>query len=111
MRVRINRSFCFLFIVTVLVLTSTAAPQQSQLKSVDIKTDLHKIRIVTIAEGLDGPWSTVFLPNGDMLVAERPGRLRLISNGKLQEEPIAGLPEVAYIATAHSGLLDVALHP
>jgi glucose/arabinose dehydrogenase len=46
----------------------------------------------------------IFLPGGDILVTERPGRLRLISDGKLQDEPIAGTPEVQ--TRNHGGPLE-----
>lgn len=65
--------------------------------------------VVTVAEGLEHPWSMAFLPNGDMLVTERPGRLRIIKNGVLQPDPIPGLPRVR--AQGQGGLLEVALHP
>jgi glucose/arabinose dehydrogenase len=58
---------------------------------------------------LSHPWSLAFLPNGDMLVTERDGRLRRIHNGTLQRRPIADTPSVH--ASGQEGLLDVALHP
>ena len=65
--------------------------------------------VVTVAEGLVNPWSVAFLPNGKMLVTERPGRLRVVTaDGKLSE-PVAGLPAVH--ARGQGGLLDVALDP
>lgn len=67
------------------------------------------IRLEMVAEGLEHPWSLAFLPDGSKLVTERAGRLRLIKDGKLQEEPIPGLPEL--VATGQGGLLDVILHP
>jgi glucose/arabinose dehydrogenase len=88
---------------------SAASPRQNHQQALEFKTDNQKIRVVTIADGLDSPWSMVFLPGGDILFTERPGRLRVISNGKLQDEPIAGLPEIQF--GTHGGLLDVALHP
>lgn len=69
----------------------------------------YNLKATVIADGLENPWSLAFLPNGDMLVTERPGRLRLISGGKLQEEPVSGTPEV--VARGQGGLMDVALHP
>lgn len=67
-------------------------------------------RIETLTEGLEHPWSLAFLPDGRMLVTERVGRLRLIeADGRLLEDPIAGLPE-AFIA-AQAGLMEVALDP
>jgi glucose/arabinose dehydrogenase len=65
--------------------------------------------VVTVVEGLQNPWSLAFLPNGKMLVTERPGRLRVLSaDGKLSE-PVAGMPAVD--ARGQGGLLDVTLDP
>jgi len=69
----------------------------------------HKIRVSVVAKGLEHPWSLVFLPDGSMLVTERPGRLRVIRDGKLDPKPISGVPAVRLIG--NSGLMDVALHP
>ena len=66
-------------------------------------------RVVTVVDGLQDPWSIAFLPGGDMLVTEKPGRLRIVRNGVLQAEPITGTPEVRYLG--QGGLLDVVLHP
>jgi glucose/arabinose dehydrogenase len=65
--------------------------------------------VVTVAQGLVNPWGMAFLPNGDMLVTERPGRLRLLTADGRLSEPIAGLPAVD--ARDQGGLLDVALDP
>ena len=65
--------------------------------------------VVTVAEGLVSPWGLTFLPDGRMLVTEKPGRLRIVTaDGKLSE-PVAGLPMVD--ARNQAGLLDVALDP
>jgi glucose/arabinose dehydrogenase len=69
----------------------------------------HTFRVVTVVDGLEHPWGMAFLPDGSILVTERPGRLRLVRNGVLEPEPIAGVPEVW--ARGQGGLLDVALHP
>ena len=67
-------------------------------------------RVQTLTEGLVHPWGLAFLPDGRMLVTERPGRLRLIdARGRLLPEPVAGVPPV--VAQGQGGLLDVALHP
>jgi len=68
-----------------------------------------RIKVSVVTKGLSHPWSMVWLPNGDMLVTERSGRLRIIRNGVLDPEPIAGVPKVQ--AGGTSGLLDIALHP
>ena len=64
--------------------------------------------VETVARGLEHPWSLAFLPDGRMLVTERPGRLRVVADGKLSE-PLAGVPRV--YASGQGGLLDVALSP
>jgi len=69
----------------------------------------HDYRIVTVATGLENPWSLAVLPSGDLLVTERPGRLRIIRKGVLLPEPVAGVPTVR--APGQGGLLDVVLHP
>jgi len=68
-----------------------------------------RIKVSVVTKGLSHPWSIVWLPNGDMLVTERAGRLRIIRNGVLDPEPIQGVPKVQ--AGGTSGLLDIALHP
>src|SRR5262245_32377354 len=50
--------------------------------------------LTTVAAGLDHPWSLAFLPDGNMLVTERVGRLRVIRNGTLDPQPVAGVPAV-----------------
>jgi len=65
--------------------------------------------VVTVAGTFENPWGLAFLPNGKMLVTERPGRLRVVSaDGKLSE-PVTGLPPVD--ARGQGGLLDVAIDP
>jgi glucose/arabinose dehydrogenase len=68
-----------------------------------------KIDVTTVAKGLEHPWSLAFLPDGRMLVTERPGRLRYVSQGGALSEPIAGVPQV--YAEGQGGLLDVVLDP
>ena len=66
-------------------------------------------RVVKVVEGLNHPWSVAFLPDGRMLVTERPGRLRTVTNGRLDAAPVEGLPPIAQ--HGQGGLHDVALHP
>jgi glucose/arabinose dehydrogenase len=68
-----------------------------------------RIRVSIVARGLSHPWSMAWLPNGDMLITERGGQLRILRNGVLDPAPIAGVPKVQ--AGGTSGLLDIALHP
>src|SRR5215467_2467707 len=58
----------FLFLFATFVVMLAASPRQNQVQSLEFKTDTQKIRVVPIVEGLDSPWSMVFLPNGDILV-------------------------------------------
>ena len=69
----------------------------------------HDFRAVTVADGLDVPWSVAWLPDGDLLVTERPGRLRIVRDGTLLPDPVAGVPEV--FAEGQGGLFDVLPHP
>src|SRR5215468_6931351 len=68
----------------------------------------HQIRL-TVIKGFNQPWSMAFLPDGGILVTERPGRLRIVRNGVLDPSPVAGLPQVQ--AAGLAGLMDLALHP
>ena len=68
-----------------------------------------RIRVSVITKGLTRPWGLAFLPNGDILVTEMAGTLRVIRNGVLDTEPVSGVPEVA--PASSGGLMDIALHP
>ena len=74
-----------------------------------LRSALHDYRIVTVIEALVQPWSIAFLPGGDMLITERPGRLRILRNGKLLPQPVDGVPVV--FSSSQGGLLEVAPHP
>ena len=69
----------------------------------------HKIQVSVIARGLSHPWAIAFLPDENILVTERPGRLRLIRDGVLDSLPISGTPNVR--TEGNGGLMDVAVHP
>ncbi|HYE49920.1 MAG TPA: PQQ-dependent sugar dehydrogenase [Azospirillaceae bacterium] len=69
----------------------------------------HELKVVPVVQGLDHPWGMAFLPDGGILVTERTGKLRLVRDGKLAAEPVAGLPAIE--EHGQGGLLDVALHP
>jgi len=75
-----------------------------------------KIRLVVVTKELEYPWSAAFLPDGSMLVTERPGRLRIIRKGVLDPKPIAGGPAsfwggISGDPGAVHGYMDIALHP
>jgi glucose/arabinose dehydrogenase len=76
----------------------------------------QKIRVVAVTKALEYPWSAVFLPDGNMLVTERAGRLRIIRKGVLDAKPIAGGPASYWAGEsggpgAVHGYMDIALHP
>lgn len=83
--------------------SSTPAPSLAPPRPLHFKVD-------TVAGGLQVPWSLVFLPDGGMLVTERPGRVRVIQNGQLQAQPAVTL-SVSTGSGIESGLLGIALHP
>ncbi|MEP7220156.1 MAG: PQQ-dependent sugar dehydrogenase [Bacteroidota bacterium] len=68
-----------------------------------------RFRVETVAAGLEIPWAMAFLPDGRMLVTERPGRIRIVENGALRPEPIAVIREVEQVG--ESGLMDLILDP
>src|SRR6266850_2228883 len=74
----------------------------------EFDTIAHRIRVIRMAT-LVRPWSIAFLPDGSMLVTERPGRLRIMRKGVLDPQPITGVPKV--LQRGFDGLLDIALHP
>ena len=73
------------------------------------QTAQAKIQVSVVARGLVHPWSLAFLPDGDILVTERSGQLRLVHNGIVDPEPVAGVPDVN--AAGLLGLMDVLPHP
>jgi glucose/arabinose dehydrogenase len=73
------------------------------------KSSLHDYRVVTVVDGLIQPWSIAFLPGGDALITERPGRLRILRQGKLLPQAVEGIPTVFH--SGQGGLLEVMPHP
>lgn len=68
-----------------------------------------KFRVETVATGLEVPWGFAFLPDGNLLFTERPGRVRVIEKGKLRAEPVFKVADVE--PSGESGLMDISLHP
>jgi glucose/arabinose dehydrogenase len=89
----------------VLLLSGTAAVSGDTI----FRSALHDYRLVTVVDALVQPWSIAFLPGGDMLITERPGRLRIVRQGKLLPQPVDGVPKVFH--SSQGGLLEVMLHP
>ena len=105
MRVQIFRTLQILLIGTAACFNTWAQDRSSVISS-----EKQAFRLATLLNGLENPWSLAFLPDGQMLVTERAGRLRLVSQDfKLNPKPIDGLPEV--VAQGQGGLFDVVLHP
>ena len=90
--------------VTVLPLRAQEAPRSPTPNAVKIPA-----RVVDVARDLEHPWGLAFLPDGRMLVTERPGRLRIVDRGGAVSAPLAGVPAVQ--TGGQGGLLDVALSP
>lgn len=80
------------------------APRSPTPQSIDAP-----VRVESVAEGLEHPWGLEFLPDGRMIVTERPGRLRIVTRDGRLSEPLSGVPPL--YATGQGGLLDVALSP
>ena len=93
----------------VIVLLGAVGPLAAAERIGTYESAKQRFHLVKVVEGLEHPWGLAFLPDGRMLVTERPGRLRIVADGWLVPEPVAGVPEVW--ADGQGGLLDVALHP
>jgi glucose/arabinose dehydrogenase len=93
------------------VLTATAALAAPAVVRAQeaLKSAKAGYRLVTLSRDLEQPWGLAFLPDGRILITERPGRLRIFANGRLERTPLGGLPRV--YARNQGGLLDVCLHP
>ena len=94
-------------LLALVYLLPNAACAQSEPQTFDSR--LHRFRVVTLTDALEFPWGLAFLPDGRMLVTERPGRLRIVEKDGSLSAPLAGVPAVA--AQGQGGLLDVALAP
>src|SRR6266545_4269223 len=71
--------------------------------------DRVSFRVETVVRNLEVPWSIVWAPDGRMIFTERPGRVRVYENGKLQPQPIFTVPDVE--SRGEAGLMSIALHP
>jgi glucose/arabinose dehydrogenase len=98
-----------LFLISFITLLAITASSFTIAQSPVFTAEDYDYRVVIVVDDVKDPWSIAFLPNGDMLFTEKPGRLRIVRDGKLDPEPIAGIPEVRY--RGQGGLLDVVLHP
>ena len=107
---RAHISILFLAIYAILAVGCTnARPPAAAENAIYESADNEKFRVETVAEGLEVPWAFAWLPSGDMLFTERPGRVRIIQKGKLLAEPVFVVPVVE--PSGESGLMDISLHP
>ena len=106
MYLRLTKQVKYLLLLGLLIITLTSVIVHS---ASIYESEKARFRVVSLVSGLVHPWSLAFLPDGDLLITERPGRLRVVRLGHLLEVPIAGVPVVA--AVGQGGLLDVVLHP
>lgn len=94
-------------VTATLVLISLVIATATRSETQPFPSSAGALDVETVASGLDHPWALAFLPDGQLLVTERPGRMRIIAaNGKLSE-PLNGLPPL--FVSGQGGLLDVAL--
>src|SRR5688572_7477679 len=98
------RALTSLIVLGLVVASATTITGDTVLRSA-----MHDYRVVTVTDGLVQPWSIAFLPGGDILVTERPGRLRIIRQGKLLPQAVDGLPPA--LVDRQAGLLEVMPHP
>ena len=98
------RKFIVLFVLGITLHSVSPVLGQDAMRSA-----YHDYKMTTVVDGLDRPWSIAFLPEGDMLVTEKPGRLRIVRDGELLDAPVAGVPEVD--DEGQGGLMDVMPHP
>lgn len=102
---RVFKSTCSALLVFV---SSYSGAQVDSYPIIDDNSD-EKYQLIQVADEVSIPWGMVWLNDTDMLVTDRSGKLRLIANEKLVEQPISGLPEVD--ARNQGGLLDIEKHP
>lgn len=88
-------------------LIAAASPAAAQDRT--IESESGPVRVEIVADGLERPWGLTFLPDGQMLVTEQSGRLRIVSADGEKSNPLSGLPEILY--RGQGGLLDVKLDP
>lgn len=99
----------FLLTLTMLGSCANAAPTGGIENAVFLFQERTRFKVETVASGLEVPWGFAWLPTGEMLFTERPGRVRIIEKGKLRAEAVFVVPDVE--PSGESGLMDISLHP
>ncbi|MEQ1691102.1 MAG: PQQ-dependent sugar dehydrogenase [Gemmatimonas sp.] len=98
-----------LCLILLLSACRVASPQGPAQRSPTPPSNSAGVRAETVASGLVNPWALAFLPDGRLLVTERPGRLRIVAKDGALSDPVSGVPAV--LAQGQGGLLDVAIDP
>jgi aldose sugar dehydrogenase len=98
-----------IFFSSLLFLVFGALPAGSQQAAQTYQTEKGAVTIETVARGLVNPWALAFLPDGRMIVTERPGRIRIITRDGTLSTPLTGVPNVS--ARNQGGLLDLIIDP
>ncbi|WP_293367897.1 PQQ-dependent sugar dehydrogenase [Nevskia sp.] len=103
-----NRGLLSIALATLLTACALPAAQDPAVAA-PVAASALPYRLKVVAEGLEFPWGLAFLPDGRMLVTERPGRLRIVAADGSLSPPVTGVPAV--FAQRQGGLLDVVLDP
>ncbi len=96
-------------VAVVLALAGISLPAMAAITNAPGQGTKQPVKIETFARGLVHPWGLAFLPDGRLLVTERPGRVRILGKDGRLSDPVRGVPDV--VASGQGGLLDVALDP
>jgi aldose sugar dehydrogenase len=102
-------SFALLIVFSLNVASCSAADGEVDFPVVPASKNVPQLKVETVAENLEIVWSIVFAPDGRMFFTERPGRLRVIENGKLREKAFFTIPDIEL--SGESGLMGMTLHP
>ncbi len=98
----------FLSVLVAVVAFGCEAVQDDDVwQDLELRTEYHNIKVVKVAGYLERPWALAFLPDGRLLVTERPGRLNIVENGNITQ--VNGTPQVR--AVNQGGMLEVSVHP
>lgn len=108
--IRYRLKYSAVFALAVISALGVIAPAQSQAPRSPTPAPLSaKLHVETVVKGLEHPWGLTFLPDGIMLITERPGRMRIVDKAARLSKPLEGVPKV--LARGQGGLLDVSVDP
>ena len=102
-------SFALLIIFSLNIVSCSAADGEADFPVIPVSKNVPQLKVETIAENLEIVWSIIFAPDGRMFFTERPGRVRVVENGKLREKPFFIIPDIEL--SGESGLMGMTLHP